>query len=245
MDCDFDDGFAGSAALGLIVLRTDETLEVELRDVFSAAGTACYHARIPSHALVTPETLAQMEADLPATAALLPEGTPFGAIGYACTSGATVIGPETIARIIKTSHPDTEVTDPITAVMAALSALKTRRIGLLTPYLPEVTEKMQGLLQKNGFEIAKVGAFGQAEDRLIARITPASTLSAIEQIGRDPDCDAVFASCTNLRSFSILAEAEARIGKPVITSNQALGWHMLRLAGIPALGLGPGRLFQI
>ncbi|MFT5001225.1 MAG: maleate isomerase [Planctomycetota bacterium] len=219
-------------------------MEVELRGVFAAANVACYHTRIPSHPLVTSETLAQMEKDLPGSAGLLPTGLRFGAIGYGCTSGATVIGQDNVAAAVRTQHPTANVTDPISAVIAALRALKAKKIGLLTPYVPEVTTEMRDLLQAEGFEISEVAAFGQSEDRLIARISEASTLAAIEHIG-ETDCDAVFASCTNLRSFGILEEAEQRIGKPVISSNLALGWHMLQLAGVRSTGCGPGRLFQL
>lgn len=38
-------------------------------------------------------------------------------------------------------------------------------------------------------------------------------------------------SCTNLRCLRIIPEVEAQIGKPVLSSNLALAWHMLRLAG--------------
>jgi maleate isomerase len=243
MKYELDQGFAAENALGLIVLKTDETMEVELRDVFAAANIACYHTRIPSHALVTPKTLAQMEKDLPETAGMLPPGVRFGAIGYGCTSGATVIGPDNVAAAVGQHHPDAKVTDPISAVMAGLRALNARKIGLLTPYVPDVTAEMQALLESEGFEITALGAFGQSEDRLIARISEASTLAAIQEIGAS-DCDAVFASCTNLRSFGILEQAEQRIGKPVVSSNLALGWHMLKLAGVETRGCGPGRLFQ-
>ncbi|UYV35878.1 hypothetical protein N4R57_12520 [Rhodobacteraceae bacterium D3-12] len=47
-----------------------------------------------------------------------------------------------------------------------------------------------------------------------------------------------------MRCFSVLEEAEAVTGVPVISSNLALIWHMLKLAGIEAKGWGPGRLFQ-
>ncbi|MFQ5437828.1 MAG: Asp/Glu racemase [Paracoccaceae bacterium] len=243
-ECTFDAGHAGGNAMGLVVLQTDETLEVESRAIFSAAGVACYHARIPSHAQVTSETLALMRTDLPQTAALLPAGAGFGAIGYGCTSGATVIGQAAVAEMINHSHPDVRVSDPITAVMAALNALGVRRIGLLTPYVPEVTGAMQALMAKNGFEILRVASFEQIEDRSIARIAESSTLAAIEEIGSDPACDAVFASCTNLRTFTILKAAESSLGKPVVSSNQALCWHMLGLADVPRHGMGPGCLFD-
>lgn len=238
-----DAGFAGNGALGLIVLQTDETMEPETRAPFAAAGRACFHARIPMRPTITPDTLAQMAADLPATAALLPAEAPFAAIGYGCTSGATVIGPDRVAALVQRHHPHAKVTNPISAVMAGLAALAVRRIGLLTPYLPEVTLEMQALLQKNGFDVTRVASFEQGEDRIVARITEASTFAALRQFADEPDCEAVFVSCTNLRTYGILNAAERAIGKPVISSNQALAWHMLRLAGATDKGIGPGRLF--
>ena len=46
------------------------------------------------------------------------------------------------------------------------------------------------------------------------------------------------------RATGVIPEAEARLGKPVITSNQALAWHMLRLAGVPDGRLVAGALFR-
>src|SRR5699024_4107338 len=47
-----------------------------------------------------------------------------------------------------------------------------------------------------------------------------------------PEADAVFISCGALRSIDIIEELEQKFGKPVISSNQAMMWDMLRLAGI-------------
>ena len=52
-------------------------------------------------------------------------------------------------------------------------------------------------------------------------------------------------SCTNLRCLRIIPRIEARTGIPVISSNQALGWHMLRLAGVNERMPAFGRLFSI
>jgi len=243
LDCEFDDGLAGGGAIGLIVLRTDETVEFEAASVFQKAQKACFHSRIPSHALVTSETLLEMEADLPAAAGLLPKGTDFGAIGYACTSGATVIGPQNVAKAIHQHYPGVPTSDPLSSVIAALKHLKVRKLAVLTPYVPEVTHAMQKVLTNEGFEITSLGAFEEAEDRRIARITEASTLAALLKVGRG-DVDAVFASCTNLRTFQIIEQAESQLGKPVISSNLALVWNLLRLSGTPTKGMGPGRLFS-
>lgn len=229
-----------AASLGLIVLETDETLENEARRAIPPEASL-HHTRIYSAPIVTPETLGQMEADLPQAATTFVGHVTYDAIGYCCTSGATVIGQDKVAAAIRTAHPTAKTTDPITAVMAALTALGAKRIGLLTPYTLDVSAAMQALLEANGFEIAAFGAFEEAEEAKVARISEASTLAAMLEVGRG-DVDAVFASCTNLNTFGVIEAAEAALGKPVVSSNSALIWHLCRLAGLRAAV--PGRLRQ-
>ena len=239
------DGGAGAAArFGLIVLQNDETMEPELGPMFSQPGVALYHSRIPSGLAVTPETLMQMKTELPQVAALLPSASPLTVVGYGCTSGATIIGQQLVSVLIRQVHPTTLTTDPITAVLAAAAHLGVRRIGFITPYVAEVSEAMRNLLQQNGLEISAFASFEQAEEATVARITTDSLLQAICDMDAGAEMDAVFVSCTNLRSLSVIAEAEARIGKPVLSSNLVLGWHMLRLAGLTAAGNGVGMLFD-
>ncbi|PCI03982.1 MAG: Asp/Glu racemase [Hyphomicrobiales bacterium] len=238
-----DDGAASKAALGLIVLQMDETLEAELRTVFNQPGVALFHTRIPSAEEITPQTLMQMENELPAIAGLLPSTHPLDVVGYGCTSGATIIGSDKIAALVNQVHPAAKVTDPIKAVIAALQHLNISKIGFITPYVAEVSEAMRDLLSNNGISVSGVASFEQSRDPVVARISPASILDAIIATGEDDNIDAVFVSCTNLRCFDIIEQAEEKIRKPVISSNQALAWHMLKLAGLPTWSMGPGRLF--
>jgi maleate isomerase len=248
-----DKGIGTRARLGLIVLETDRTIEPELRGLLDLEGLALYHSRIPSDPDVTSETLARMEANLPAAAKLLPAAAGLDVVGYGCTSGATIIGEDKVAQAVRrglgAGYARIPVTSPITAVKAALRALGAVRIGFVTPYLPEVTGAMRAHLEQQGFQISRVGSFSQSEEDIVARITPASIRDAILEIGRPQgrdgkDCDAVFVSCTNLRVAGVIEETEAELDKPVLSSNPALAWHMLRLAGIDDALPGRGRLFM-
>jgi len=243
LDFTLDQGNEAKACLGLIVLQADETLENEFRHAIRDFNVSLLHSRIPSHPSVTKETLAQMAEDMPTAAGLLPRSTRFDAMAYACTSGATVIGPSEVAAKIHTQHSGVPVTDPITAVIIACRALGIKTLGFLTPYVPEVSNAMRLLLEENGLEIASFGSFEQDQEKIVSRISEASTLEAIVKVGNKPECDGVFVSCTNLRTLGILNEAEQILGKPVISSNLALIWHMLRLAGVEGRGSAPGKLF--
>jgi maleate isomerase len=245
LDFETDAGIGTAATLGLIVLETDETLEPEFHRMTDLPGVALYHSRIPMCPEITPETLMQMKSDLPASAGLLPSSLDFDVIGYGCTSASTVIGPEGVAEAIREARPGVQVTDPLSAVIAACQALGVQRLGFVTPYVPDVSSRMRGKLEEAGLEIAGFGSFEEMDDRVVARISEASTLAAIETVAAQAPCDAVFVSCTNVRILNVLEEAEQRIGKPVLSSNLALAWHMLRLAGVQGRAIAAGQLFSV
>ncbi len=240
-----DHGIGHRAALGLIVLQSDETIEVEFREFTGLDGVSLLQSRIQSGSEVTTETLARMEAEIPASVGLLPQAASFDVIGYACTSGATIIGEEKVTAAIQRAKPGVAATNPLTAVKAAFRALGVTRIGFVTPYIAGVSAAMRRNLEASNFHIATFGSFEQSDEHTVARIASSSVLQAILHIGGAHDCEAVFASCTNLRTVDVIEEAEAKLGKPVISSNQALAWHMLRLAGISDKPSGFGTLYKI
>ena len=239
-----DSGLGARANIGIIVLRTDQTLEHEFRTLLNLEGVALYHSRIANEMEVTKEMLAKMEADLPIAAALLPASFNFDVIGYGCTSGATIIGEEQVEKAIQVSHPEIPTSNPLTACKAALSALRIKRIAFLTPYVSGITTMMRDNLLENGFEVSSTGSFFESDDFVVGRISAESILESIEKVGTRDDCEGVFVSCTNLRVASIISVAEDKLGKPVTSSNHALAWHLLRLAGIQDCPENAGRLFQ-
>ena len=239
-----DAGMGSRANIGIIVLSSDQTLELEFRTLLDFEGVALYHARIPNEMNIKEETLAKMEREIPNTASLLPVSFNFNVIGYGCTSGTTVIGEEKITNAIRNVHPDIFVTNPLTASKAAFSALNLKRIAFLTPYKPAITKAMRHNFMEEGFEIPITASFFESDDFVVGRITPNSILESIKRIGESDECDGVFVSCTNLRAASIIEPAEEYLGKPVTSSNHALAWHLLRLAGIYDTSKNLGRLFN-
>jgi maleate isomerase len=219
-------------------------MEWEMRHMADLPGVALYHARLANDAEVTPDTLVQMELELPKAAALLPNYLGLKAIGYGCTSGSTIIGERRVSELIQMNNPTVPTSNPLTAAKAALKRLGIKRLGLVTPYRPDVTELMQARFEEAGIVIQSVGSFYQQDDRVVGRITSDAILEAALTIGRNDLVDGVFISCTSLRAAGIIQQAEAALGKPVTASNHALAWHLLRLAGIRDEVTGFGRLFH-
>jgi maleate isomerase len=240
-----DKGIAHRARIGLIVLATDNTLEYEFRRIFTLDGVALYQSRIPSPIAINPTTLQEMEKEIAASTAVILPGLDLNVVAYACTSGAVVIGEENVFARIHEARPGVACTTPITAAVAGLKAVKAKRIALLTPYIDSVNQMLRRHIEARGLEVPVIGSFNHENDNEVARISLDSLRGAALELGRHPSVDAVFVSCTSLRLVEIAAELERELGKPVTSSNHALGWHCLRLAGIEDSLPQWGRLYTV
>lgn len=223
--------------LALIVLQTDETIESEFKRWFPFPSTAVYITRIAMAENVTAETLTAMACDISASARLLPPSLAFDCIGYCCTSASAQIGSDNISTLVKAGANTRYVANPLSAVLAALTALKPGgRIAVITPYIPSVSQAIVDAIVACGFTVHCVESFNEVVDANVARINPESILNAVLKVGKQQQpsglsADAVFVSCTNLRTIDIIPRAEAVLGIPVISSNLALAWYMNELAG--------------
>jgi maleate isomerase len=241
-----DDGIARKASLGLIVLATDHTIEHEWRAMLTGIeGVAFYESRLWNSASITPETLAEMERDIAYATKLIRPGERIDVMAFACTSGAMVIGDEKIAARVHEERPGIPCTNPIAAAVAAMQALGSRRMALLTPYIARINTMMRDYIVDRGIEVPVMGSFNHENDNEVARIDARSVEDAVLELGRHPAVDAVFVSCTSLRAAERIEALEAKLGKPVTSSNHALAWHSLRLAGYATPLPGFGRLMRL
>jgi len=127
------------------------------------------------------------------------------------------------------------------AVRAALQHLGVKRLALGTPYPETISAQGKAYWEAAGFQIA---GYHRLEG-----VTSIYTESAERayRLARQADvagADAVLISGTGLPTVSVLETLERDLGKPVISSNQALFWRALRMAGVREPIAGFGRLLR-
>ena len=166
-------------------------------------------------------------------------------LAYGCTSGTMVIGEETVFARLRETRPGIACTSPITGALAGLNVLGVRRLALLTPYLDSINRMMRDHIEARGIAVPVMGSFNHENDNEVARISAASLEAAIIELGRHDAVDGVFVSCTSLRVVQSIERLEAHLGKPITSSNHAMAWHALRLAGYDAPIPGFGRLMRL
>ena len=228
--------------IGLIVLQADESIETDMRRMMPH-DVELLVSRLPSSTEVTSDSLAQMAGVLTKSASLFPEGVKFATIGYGCTSGTAEIGVSKIAELISEGANAVEITEPVSALIAACRSLKITQIGLVSPYIAQVSETLCEVLMRAGISVTTFASFNEAEESKVVRIAPASIAKAAIEMGNSGECEAVFLSCTNLRTLDIIDDVESAIDLPVLSSNQVLGWDILRKTGGSSDGFRPGRLW--
>jgi maleate isomerase len=230
--------------LGLIVLQADESLEHDMRRMMPDQVDLLV-SRVRSGDEVTTDSLNAMEQALPDAAALFPHEAAFSVIGYGCTSGTAEIGADHVAGLIRSETQAAAVTEPVSALIAACNALGVTRIGLISPYIPQVSDKLCEVLTKAGITVTALASFDEPQERKVVQIAPHSLTGAVTQMAQNASCDAIFLSCTNLRTLDIIESCEAATDLPILSSNQVLAWHMLRCADVAPGGFTPGRLWQV
>jgi len=217
--------------LGLIALQSDRTIEDDFRRLIPG-DVSVLASRVPSALDVTLDTLAEMEGALTGAAALFPVGHRFDVVGYGCTSGTAQIGAHVIAERVKAGTDADQVSEPVSALIAACRMLGLRRIAILSPYVASVSDRLRYVLRAADIETPTFDSFDEANEAAVTQIDAESISAAALSVMHGAQVDGLFLSCTNLRTLDVIAPLQDQLGLPVLSSNLVLAWHMLRLSGL-------------
>ena len=228
--------------IGLVALATDLCSEQELRTMLPH-GVEMYTNRVMNANPTTIENLRAMGPDIGRAAAGIVPDVDLDVMIYGCTSGTVVLGEETVFRAMREARGEVRCTTPITATLAAISSLGGRRISVVTPYVRSVNEAVGQMFGTRGLDVINIAGMNIASDADMTAVTPESIRQAALKGCRD-EADLLFISCTALRTAGVVGQLEEELGRPVVTSNQALVWHAMELIGRPWSVDGFGSLFR-
>jgi maleate isomerase len=128
------------------------------------------------------------------------------------------------------------------AIGRALRALGTLRIAMATPYSDEVIGRAKHHYEtKYGITVIATESLGATNAYGIGQMDASVAQAAFERIDR-PDIDALVVPGGNFPTMDRIAAWEHQFGKPVVTTNQATLWAILRAMRITTPLTGRGRL---
>src|SRR3954469_118405 len=249
------DGWGFRARLGILVPHAAIGSESELAAMVPE-GVSIHAARVPlgvmrAGGLMDP-TIAlepvRAFADPPLVddAAEMLAAAPLHAIGFAFTSSSYVRGAaddEILRRRLEARTRGIPVAISSASAVLGLRALGARRIALVDPpwFSPELTALGVDYFAGQGCEVAYAAAAGVPSEQ--RAINPGQLFEWIRQ-HVPAEVDAVSIGGNGLRAVGIIQALEEDLRIPVLTANQVLLWHLLRLAGTHVPVTGYGRLFE-
>jgi maleate isomerase len=146
-----------------------------------------------------------------------------------------------LIKKMKERNGNLPTTTTSTSVIEAFKKLGVKKVSMAMPYVEPVAKAAVSFVQGNGVEVLNAKWLGKG-DMAIAEVS-SETLYRLARVVDVPESDALFISCVNLHTIQIIERLETDLKKPVITSNQATMWHILRLANINDKIKGYGQLF--
>jgi maleate isomerase len=123
--------------------------------------------------------------------------------------------------------------------------LGSKRIGLVTPYLKDVQDKIIANWGSQGLQCVAERHLSLQDNFSFAEVPESEVARLIEEVVSE-GCDAVAVVCTNMRGAGAAEVLEARLDVPVFDSIAVTLWACLIATGIdPARIEGWGRLFTM
>ena len=230
--------------LGVIV----PSVNIVVEDWYPRAvpeGVSVHFARMLLGEGTSPERIVAMDREDGARAIRQLATCRPHALAYGCTASSIIQGHAFDERLRGeiteiTGAPATTATH---SIFAACGALGMRRVTAISPYPPAVDAAERRFFAAGGIETISYASLGIADGFRLAE--PGGEAIFDLALGAwDPTSDGLVAACLNFRSHLAIEAIEARIGKPVVTSTQAVLWHLLRLADVSAPIAGCGRLLR-
>lgn len=166
-------------------------------------------------------------------------------IAYGCTLGSLIKGvgwdQELIARIEKATGIPATTTS--TAVIEAFKELGVGKVAVASPYNEEQNQLETDFFRAHGIKVVSMKGLDIHSEVFYAE--PPETVYNLAHEVDTPEADAVFITCTNFKSITLIEKLEAELQKYVLSSNTATMWHVLKKLNIRDAIEGYGKLLYL
>jgi maleate cis-trans isomerase len=221
-----------NARVGIIIPSSNRMVEQEMVRWFPADVQA--HVNRLRMTGVHAGPLTQLLPRVQDAAAALADAK-CDAIAFHCTATSMEEGADGEERIFSALQAGAHdrVTTTARSIARAFDSLGIKRLVLVTPYTQAVTEHEAEYLEHAGYSVVHLVAANRGGSDGYCS-TPSSFWHDTVLDAARSDADGYLVSCANIACFDQIERLESALGKPVVTSNQAVVWNLLRLTGTTA-----------
>ena len=231
--------------IGLIVPSSNVTMETEIPALLGNEKRTYHSSRAVLHN-VDAESLHAMLGEGDRCAGELADAA-MDVIGYACLIALMAEGPgahERVERELTAITAQRGASCPVVssagALVRTLLELDMRRVALLAPYVPALTEMVIGYLDGYGITVTDSISLEVADNRAVGRLNPGDLPELAERLDTTRVDGVVLSACVQMPSLAAVRPVQQTLGLPVVTAATATARELLAAtetsASIPAGG---------
>lgn len=236
--------------IGLIVPSSNVTMETEIPALLGHEERTYHSSRAVLHN-VDAESLHAMVGEGDRCSGELADAG-VDVIGYACLIALMAEGAGAHERVERdlgevTAQRGTPcpVISSAGALVRTLLELDMRRVALLAPYVPALTEMVLGYLDGYGISVIDSVSLGVADNHAVSRLDPARLPELADRLDTTGVDGVVLSACVQMPSLSAVASVQETLGLPVVTAATATARELLVATGnkpsIPSGGAALGQ----
>jgi maleate isomerase len=242
--------------IGMLVPSSNTTMETEVPALLHARererpeDTFTVHSARLRMDEVTPEALRAMNAQTERATVELSDLRP-SVVATACLVAIMAQGPgqhraveAEIESILEREHAPAPAVSSAGALVDALHSLGARRIGIVAPYLEELTRLVVAYIEDAGIEVNDSVSLDVSDNRAVAAFDPEDLKDHWQRLDL-AECDAlVLSACVQMPSLAVLEEVEHSSGLPTLSAATATTWAVLRALDLEPVAPGAGALLR-
>jgi maleate isomerase len=236
----------GAARLGFLTPSSNTVLEPVVSAMLAAVPASAHFSRFPvvEISLDGPAVAQFDRGPLLAAAELLADAR-VDAVVWSGTSGGW-LGLDADTALCRAIEERTGIpaTTSTLALLELLQETGAVRLGLVTPYVDAVQERIVATLGGAGVEVVAERHLGMSENDAFASVSADELRRLVHEVAAAGPA-AITTFCTNLRAAPLVPELEVETGIPVYDTVSLAVRQGLVLAGAdPGTVTGWGRLFE-
>jgi maleate isomerase len=229
-----------------VTMETEVPAMLRRREEQRAEGFTFHSARVRMRH-VNPAELKAMN-DQAATAVELLSDADCDVIAYACLVAA-MADPRGYAAVEDDMRKaqagrarHVPVISSAGALVDAIRHLGARRVAIVAPYKPQLTQLVITTLASEGIQVLDSRSLGVDDNLQVARLPVGQLPDVVASLDLDRADAVVLSACVQMPSLASIPVVESQTGLPVVTAASATTWKILSTLGLDGAVTDAGSL---
>ena len=144
------------------------------------------------------------------------------------------------AAVRESIRKDVPIVSSAGALVRTMKALGLKRVGVVAPYMPELTKLVVGYIEADGFTVVDSVSLAVPNNLEVGRLDPMKLPEHVARLDLSGADGLILSACVQMPSLPAVERVQDKIGLPVITAATCTARGILTSLGLEPVVPGGG-----